>query len=686
MTAGESAAILVVDDRAENRFAMEVVLESLDERIVLAESGGEALRRLAQQDFAVILLDVNMPWLDGFETAELIRAQRKSDPIPIIFITAYADDMHVARGYSLGAVDYILSPVVPEVLRSKVAFFVDLYRKNQQVQRQAALLGERAARQHRLADASLAIHSAPSLDRLLEVLTTTAAGLVDSRWAESVSISDLRGHVDRGCSRADAVTYAPRAIRAPQNEPASFVSLVLARNEPVRKPDAIAERRYFVDEAGYADGADATCIGRLAVPLQRADGSNMGLIQVAGASAGGFTDEDEAVLLQLGHMASIAVENVLLAREREASQLKDEFLATLSHELRTPLGAILGWTHILAAQSSTKDARLAEGLAVIERSVRAQNRLIEDLLDLSRISRGEVRLDRRVIDLGSVLQASFDAAHPTAKARNIDLQLCTNDVSPPVLADSDRLQQVFGNLLSNALKFTSPGGRVKVRLHVRDSEAEVAVVDDGDGIEESFLPLVFDRFRQADHGNTRRFTGLGIGLTIVKHLVEAHGGRIDVASPGQNRGTTVTVAIPIAPAVGVAESAQPPRSFAPSTNLAGVRILVVDDQEDARDVAARILRGAGAEVVSASSVREAFRSIDRGPPDLVISDLAMPEESGFALVARLRSLAPRSAAFRQWRSPRSLVPPTGRKRLRPAFRSMRPSRATPIACCRWPPC
>ena len=197
MTTSDDAAILVVDDRPENRFAIEVVLENLNERVVLAASGAEALRRVAEQDFAVVLLDVNMPWLDGFETAERIRALHKPNQIPIIFITAYADDMHIARGYSLGAVDYILSPIPPEVLRSKVAFFVDLYRKNQQVRRQAAMLGERAARQRQLADASLAIHSATSLDALLEAVTATAAALVDCRWAASASISDLRGTVDR---------------------------------------------------------------------------------------------------------------------------------------------------------------------------------------------------------------------------------------------------------------------------------------------------------------------------------------------------------------------------------------------------------------------------------------------------------------------------------------------------------
>jgi signal transduction histidine kinase/DNA-binding response OmpR family regulator len=637
MTENRTASILVVDDRPESRFAIEVALESLGEAIIKASSGEEALRHVLRQDFAVILLDVNMPRLDGFETAALIRSRRKSDHIPIIFITAYADDMHIARGYSLGAVDYILSPVVPEVLRSKVGFFVDLYRKNQEISRQAALLGERATRQRRLADASLAVQSVESLDALLEVVTTTAAELVESRWAATSSISDLRGGIDRSFARTEGGSGLLRHEMASIDR-APLSKLALESNAPMRLPDATVD----LPSPTGGDGDDevaASVRGWLAVPLRRRDGTRIGLIQVAGRMSRDFCDEDEAVLVQLGHMTSVAIDNVLLAREREANQMKDEFLATLSHELRTPLNSILGWTHILSIQAAKNDSQVAEGLAVIERSVRAQNRLIEDLLDVSRISRGEVRLERQVVDLGSVLQASIDAARPTANAKQVNLELEANGVARTVFADADRLQQVFGNLLSNALKFTPPGGTVKVRLTAPNGTAEVAVIDDGEGITPEFLPLVFERFRQADYSNTRRFSGLGIGLTIVKHLVEAHGGTIRVASAGRNCGTSVTVEIPV-----LRTAAAPVRANAGAavrdTNLAGLRILVVDDQADARDVAAKILRSSGADVVGAGSVGEAFTLIDRRAPDLIISDLAMPDETGYALIARLRSLAP----------------------------------------------
>ena len=355
----------------------------------------------------------------------------------------------------------------------------------------------------------------------------------------------------------------------------------------------------------------------------------------------GFTDEDQAVLEQLGHMASIAVENVLLAREREASQLKDEFLATLSHELRTPLNSILGWTHILAAQSSKNRSGSRRRPSVIERSVLAQNRLIEDLLGrVANLARRSAPRSPSRRPATACCKQRSRPRRPTANSREIELSLESRTRTP---CGRGRRRSAAAGVRQLAVQ------RAEVHASRRACQGPSASpkrrsgsgrVDDGEGIEASFLPLVFERFRQGNHGSTRRFSGLGIGLTIVKHLVEAHGGRIAVASDGPNRGTTVTVTIPIARPVGASELAARPRLVGVGTNLAGLRILVVDDQEDARDVAARILRGAGAEVVSASSVHEAFRSIDRDLPDLVISDLAMPEQSGFALIKRLRSLAP----------------------------------------------
>jgi signal transduction histidine kinase/DNA-binding response OmpR family regulator len=643
LTDAETASILVVDDRPESLLAIDAALESLGQNIVKAGSGPEALRHLLRQDFALILLDVNMPRMDGFQTAALIRARRRSAHTPIIFMTAYANDMHIARGYSLGAVDYIPSPVVPEVLRSKVAVFVELYRKNAQISRQAALLGERAARERRLTDASLALHSVCSLGELLEVVAVTAAELVEGRWACVTASSELRGGATRSfaCIDGQIIRDALRKGTA-LGQLSPLARPVVEHNQPARAVDAEIELRAFAGNHAVLGEVEPLVAGWIGVPLRRRDGTNMGLIQVAGLS-GELDYEDQAVLMQLAHMASIAVENCLLAEEREANQLKDEFLATLSHELRTPLNSILGWLHLLDGQDAGKTPQILEGLSVIERSVHAQNRLIEDLLDVSRIARGQLRFEHEPVDLGLVVRASIDAARPTAGKRDIALSLEGDGIESFMLGDSDRVNQILGNLLSNAIKFTPRGGRVRVRMEVGPDKARISVIDTGEGIGPEFLPLVFQRFRQADHGHTRRFSGLGIGLTIVKHLVEAHGGSVHLSSAGLGRGTTAVVEFPLLPRA----SASLPAVEGPaaegidcSSDLAGIRVLVVDDQADARDVAARVLQRSGAEVFGVASAAEALSLIIRTAPDLIISDLAMPGESGFSLIARVRKLPP----------------------------------------------
>jgi signal transduction histidine kinase/DNA-binding response OmpR family regulator len=634
----DEVRILLVDDRTESLLAIEAALKSLGPRIIKAESGQEALRHLLRQDFALILLDVNMPRMDGFETAALIRARRRSAHTPIIFITAYADDLHISRGYKLGAVDYILSPVVPDVLRSKVTVFVDLYRKNAQITRQAVMLGNRAARERRLTDASLAIHSSGSIDELLSIAATTAAELVEGRLARATSISEIRGRARRSAARIMGESGA-RTLQGDADRCHSLAATVMEHNQMIRASQAALP----LEPDDLSRGAqERHAKGWLGVPLRRRDGSNMGLIEVAGRMSGDFDDEDQAVLMQLAHMTSIAVENCLLAEEREANQLKDEFLATLSHELRTPLNSILGWVHLLSSVDAAEAPDIAEGLAVIERSVRAQNRLIEDLLDVSRISRGDVRLERQPVDLDKVLRSAIDSARPAAAEKGLEMELGSNGGRAWMLGDADRVQQIVGNLLSNAIKFTPRGGTVCAGVSVTDGKALITVSDDGEGIAAEFLPRVFQRFQQADHGNTRRFSGLGIGLTIVKHLVEAHGGTIRLHSGGRGLGTTATVEFALLAEAerdtAVAEAEAP--EIEVSSDLAGLRVLLVDDQEDARDVASRILRRSGAEVVGAGSAAEALSLIGRTQPDLLISDLAMPGESGFSLIARVRKLPP----------------------------------------------
>src|SRR4051794_12091613 len=348
--------------------------------------------------------------------------------------------------------------------------------------------------------------------------------------------------------------------------------------------------------------------GMLAAPLCGRDGNNLGVIYLCDRYEGDFSNDDEAILVQLAQMASIAVENSLFAEEREANRIKDEFLATLSHELRTPLNAILGWTQLLRMEGI--QGEVAHGLEVIERNAKVQTKLIEDLLDVSRITSGKMRLHIRATPVAPVVRAAADAVRPALEAKGIELDMPHEPAGDTVVqGDADRLQQVFWNLLSNASKFTPAGGKISVRLdRLTGSGGEdlvrLRVTDSGAGIDPKFLPYVFDRFRQADSSSTRSHGGLGIGLTIVRHIVELHGGTVRADSAGDGRGSTFTVSLPLTvPHADPAHADWPARAAARPVvstdalpDLTGVRVLIVDDEPDARDVLAQIVRRAGAEV------------------------------------------------------------------------------------------
>ena len=269
----------------------------------------------------------------------------------------------------------------------------------------------------------------------------------------------------------------------------------------------------------------------LAAPLINRDGHSIGVIYLCDRVEGEFTQNDEAVLVQLAQMASIAIENSLFAEERETNRIKDEFLSTLSHELRTPLNAMLGWTQLLRMEKLSEE--VGYGIEVIERNARAQAKLVEDMLDVSRVTTGKMKLKNRSIDLSKVVQAAIDTVRPAAEAKQIELQWTNTLDGSPIFGDPDRLQQVVWNLLSNAVKFTQANGRVEVRLECAVEFAKISVSDNGPGISTKFLPHVFDRFRQADATSTRAHGGLGIGLTIVRHIVELHGGRVCADSAGE---------------------------------------------------------------------------------------------------------------------------------------------------------
>jgi PAS domain S-box-containing protein len=333
-----------------------------------------------------------------------------------------------------------------------------------------------------------------------------------------------------------------------------------------------------------------------------------------------------------------------------ASRMKDEFLATLSHELRTPLNAILGWASMLR-RPDVKPDQVARGAEVIERNARSQSRIIEDLLDMSAIMSGKVRLEVGAVDLAALAHVGLETARPTADAKGVALEARVEGLEGArVRGDPHRLQQVIWNLLSNAIKFTPQGGRVELRLARRGAQVELAVADTGEGIAPEFLPYVFDRFRQADASTTRRHGGLGLGLSIVKQLVELHGGTVRVESAGVGQGTTFTVALPDTTEVGAARGRhrreRPVRALdvvaEDCDRLDGLRVLVVDDDEDARELARRLLESCKAEVLTAGSTEEALGTLQGGDFDVLVSDIGMPGEDGYALMQRVRSLPPES--------------------------------------------
>ena len=400
----------------------------------------------------------------------------------------------------------------------------------------------------------------------------------------------------------------------------------------------------------------------LAAPVTTRAGEAIGALLLGHHAPGMFSERSERLLLALTSQAGIAIDNArlyeearraavdraqLLEAERVAraeveriSLMKDQFLATLSHELRTPLNAILGWAELLLGRAGTGDDR--RGLETIARNARLQAQLIEDLLDMNRIISGKVRLDVQRLDLASVIDAALDSVGPSAEGRSIRLRKTIDSAAGPVFGDPQRIQQVVWNLLSNSIKFTPKGGRIDVLLRCVNSHIEIRVTDTGIGIAAEFLPHVFERFRQADSSTTRKHGGLGLGLSIVKHLVELHGGSVAAESPGANRGASFIVKLPIRAVRDDDTDAQPtsrPTEVGDApVQLAGVHVLVVDDDPDSRELIGSVLAGVAAVPVLAGSVTEALDLIGARRFDLIVSDVSMPERDGYQLMRAVRSL------------------------------------------------
>ncbi|MBE9180822.1 MASE1 domain-containing protein [Oculatella sp. LEGE 06141] len=384
------------------------------------------------------------------------------------------------------------------------------------------------------------------------------------------------------------------------------------------------------------------------VPLT-ARGRTLGVLVLATTeSKRHYEPIDLALAEDVARRVGMAMDNARLYRQaQEVNRIKDEFLATLSHELRSPLNGILGWAQLLRRRQFDQ-ATAAQGLETIERNAKAQVQLIDDLLDISRIIRGKLRLNVRPMDLPPVIEAAIEAMRPAADAKGILLQSRLDSTAGPVSGDPDRLQQMLWNLLSNAIKFTPQGGRVEVRLSRTSRYAEIAVIDTGRGINPEFLPYVFERFRQADGSITRSHGGLGLGLAIVRHLTELHGGMVQAVSSGEGEGATFTVKLPLMAVVQETHQTLEPSQTAynseiPSVcspSLDGVRVLVVDDELDARDLVSAILEDCGANVATVASTQEAIAILHDFSPHVLVSDIGMPNEDGYSLIRQIRSRQP----------------------------------------------
>ena len=381
------------------------------------------------------------------------------------------------------------------------------------------------------------------------------------------------------------------------------------------------------------------------VPLV-AHGRTFGALTFVNAESGRqYTDADFRFAQDVADRAALAVENArAYAQVNAANRAKDEFLATLSHELRTPLNAVLGWARMLR-EGTISPGKTPRALDVIERNAAAQLDLVEDLLDLSRIITGKFRLNVAPLDLGAAIAAAVEAIQPAADAKGITIDIVAEEGSGSMVGDEARLQQAVWNLLANAIKFTPGAGRVTVSRRRRDGDIEVEVADTGEGIDATVLPFVFDRFRQGDSGTTRTHMGLGLGLAIVRHIVELHGGRVSVSSGGRGAGSTFLFSLPALPSEELAvANAGRPKAASPerpsAIQLAGVRVLIVDDDHDARELVTEVLRSRGAEVTAVASADDCLSALDRQVPDVLLSDIAMPGHDGLELMRRVRVRPP----------------------------------------------
>jgi signal transduction histidine kinase/DNA-binding response OmpR family regulator len=625
--------ILIVDDTPAQRMSVQAVLADLGENVVAVGSGVEALRYLLDHDVAVILLDVNMPEMDGFETATLIRQRPRTRNTPIIFLTADTDQLHAARGYSLGAVDYLFSPFLPDILRTKVRVFVELARMHAQARRhadeQVVLIAEQAARA-----------AAEASNRRLMVLAEASRVLTQPLESGSIAVDVLRSvlpHV------ADLAGVVP----AGDVEPSELLRVWLhvgADGRVDSPPVGVVPRElqetalrviasHKLETLTTADGYETWAV---AVPLVTRGTALGAMVFAMVESRRRYSPADIDLMRDLASRTAVAFENrSLYLGIEERDRRKDEFLAMLAHELRNPLGAISNAITVLE-KIGNPESDAVKLRAVINRQTRHLARLVDDLLDVARVTTGRIVVERRPVAFTELADRALQAA--TAAGKTAHHHITWSGEPAWVIGDSLRLEQIVANLLDNAVRYTPRGGRITISVGLEGGDAVLRVRDTGQGIPAALLPRIFDLFVRGTGSHERTTGGLGLGLTLVRRLVELQGGAVQAFSAGPGLGSEFIVRLPAREAPHVPDA--PVGPLAPRST----RILIVEDNDDARETLRVMLEQDGHEVLTAATGEDGLdRALSRAPA-VALVDLGLPDLDGFEVARRLRAL-PQGAAI-----------------------------------------
>ncbi|UQA57758.1 GAF domain-containing hybrid sensor histidine kinase/response regulator [Polyangium aurulentum] len=601
-----AARILVVDDNADMRTYLERLLAPC--WTVTAVADGRTALSIAQKSPPdLVLSDVMMPGHDGFELIRALRADERTRTVPVILLSARAGEEATVEGLEAGADDYLVKPFAARELLARIRTNIKLARLRREAEALSAELAQKRAELLRLSE-----------DRLRLAVEATGLGI----WELDPENGKLGW--DERC----------RAMFGLPKDSETSLDDALAAIHPDDR-DAVRD--------GIARALDPASSGEYEVEHRVGDGADGKERWLAARGHAVFAEGRPTRFL--GTLLDVTERAELMARERraraaaeDANRLKDEFLATVSHELRTPLTAILGWSAILQ-DGARNPSTLSRGLEVIVKNAKAQAQLIDDILDVSRIIAGKLRIEDTPADIPALVREAMEVVEPSANAKGISLRYEDGGERYRLLCDPDRLRQAIWNVLSNAVKFSQKGGSVRVTVGREGARIFVRVADKGEGITPEVLPHVFERFRQADGSTTRRHGGLGLGLALVKHLVELHGGEVVAESAGKGQGATFTIRLPVkALAVEARTGAEERTRAAVKRQLLGVRVLVVDDEEDAREMLTASLEGYGAVVQAAASTDEALRALAQFSPHVLVSDIGMPEEDGKVLLRRIRAL------------------------------------------------